>query len=183
MLKGKVVSVASETNPIPMQYFVFDDMARPCRGDAWKGCAIRPSVRFDDECRNGHATFAITGTITERGREVADGCIHEEIVLAYPEIAPLVRWHLVSTDGPLHYVANTMYYLGRCGGPGKESPQDLEAARRVACWPDMPEAFLGRGTNLSNARVEAALLERLPTVILEFRAAMESIGFAWVVTP
>lgn len=31
--------------------------------------------------------------------------------------------------------------------------------------------------------VEAALLERLPTVILEFRAAMESIGFAWPVTP
>jgi hypothetical protein len=74
---------------------------------------IRAEIRFDDECGNGHNTFTITGTIkTEGGRVLAGGCLHEEIALAFPELAPLIQWHLCASDGPLHYVANTLFHAG-----------------------------------------------------------------------
>lgn len=72
-------------------------------------------IRFDDECKNGHQTFAITATIyTNESRKMRDcaacGCLHEDIAQVFPELAPLIRWHLMSTDSPMHYVANTIYH-------------------------------------------------------------------------
>jgi len=79
-----------------------------------KGAAIWAHVRYDDECRNGHNTFSITGSVRVPGKKdiVAGGCIHEEIARAFPELRPLIKWHLCSSDGPLHYIANTMYHAG-----------------------------------------------------------------------
>lgn len=85
------------------------------------GAAIYALVRYDDECGNGHNTFSITGTIkAPRPRDhkgywdnnVCGGCIHEEIAKAFPELAPLIKWHLVSSDGPMHYIGNTIYHAG-----------------------------------------------------------------------
>lgn len=74
---------------------------------------IQVSVRFDDECKNGHETFSITATLYDnRGKDVGGGCCHDDIVKAFPEFAPLIKWHLVSTDGPMHYVANVCYLAG-----------------------------------------------------------------------
>ena len=71
-------------------------------------CEMTVRVRFDDECGNGHNTFAITADI--RGRHIdMGGCLHDEIREHFPELAHLIRWHLVSTDGPMHYIANTTY--------------------------------------------------------------------------
>lgn len=68
---------------------------------------VKVFVRFDDECLNGHETFSITGETRHTG-----GCIHETIAEAFPELEPLIKWHLVSTDGPMHYIANTTYHAG-----------------------------------------------------------------------
>ena len=80
---------------------------------------ITASVRFDDSCRNGHNTFSITGTIYRHyeGRwvEHSGGCLHEDIGKHFAELAPLIKWHLCSTDGPMHYVANTMYHAKEHG--------------------------------------------------------------------
>lgn len=76
---------------------------------------ITVCLRFDDECRNGHETFAITADISDNGREYMGGCCHDEIALRFPELAHLIKWHLVSTDGPMHYLANTMYYADEHG--------------------------------------------------------------------
>lgn len=77
-----------------------------------KGAYIRVEMRFDDSCRNGHSSFAITAEIRKPGaRDIeAGGCLHEEIARYFPEMAPLIAWHLTSTDGPLHYIANTCYH-------------------------------------------------------------------------
>ena len=32
-----------------------------------------------------------------------------------PELAPYIKWHLVSSDGPLHYIANTVYHAQSYG--------------------------------------------------------------------
>lgn len=74
------------------------------------------NLRFDDECRNGHSTFAITGDIhaydAPRWRWESGGCLHDDIAQRFPALAHLIPWHLVSTDGPMHYVANTVYLAG-----------------------------------------------------------------------
>lgn len=76
---------------------------------------ITAKVRYDDECGNGHNSFAITAEVTtpasRRRRDCeAGGCLHEEVARAFPELAPLIKWHLVSSDGPMHYIANTVYH-------------------------------------------------------------------------
>lgn len=74
-------------------------------------------VCYDDQCGNGHNTFSITGEIWQAkngqpiGRDCEScGCIHEDIVKWLPELAPYIKWHLVSSDGPMHYIANTVYH-------------------------------------------------------------------------
>lgn len=74
-------------------------------------------IRFDDECANGHMSFAITATVyTDESRRrrdcAAGGCLHEGIAAVFPKLAPLIKWHLMSTDGPMHYLANTLYHAG-----------------------------------------------------------------------
>ena len=85
---------------------------------------MRVTIRFDDELNNGHATFVITCDVfrvvlrTLRGKQykriedIGGGAAHDDIARLFPELAPLMRWHLVSTDGPMHYLANTVYLAG-----------------------------------------------------------------------
>jgi hypothetical protein len=78
---------------------------------------ITATVRHDDTYHNGHNTFSITGEIEwcdERGkwREESGGCIHEDISEHFPELAPLIKWHLCSADGPMHYLSNVTYFAG-----------------------------------------------------------------------
>lgn len=81
-------------------------------------------VRYDDQCGNGHNSFAITGSAWEEGRRMRKddpdtcGCIHEIIAVAFPDLAPFIKWHLMSSDQPLHYVANTKYYARTCSHDG-----------------------------------------------------------------
>lgn len=83
--------------------------SRPIAGYG-AGGRITVKIRFDDDCKNGHNTFAITGDIRSNRGEEAGGCLHDEIAQVFPELAHLIRWHLSSTDGPLHYVANALYH-------------------------------------------------------------------------
>jgi len=74
------------------------------------------NIRYDDKCGNGHNSFAITADIYKAGRQKTDrnlisaGCCHDEIIALAPELEPLIKWHLCSSDGPMHYVANTIYH-------------------------------------------------------------------------
>lgn len=87
---------------------------------------IRARVRFDDECGNGRQSFSVTGDIFTkqyyRGEETvifngrkywcqSVGCLHEEISRAFPELAPYIKWHMTFTDGPMHYIANGLFWL------------------------------------------------------------------------
>lgn len=80
-------------------------------GKLWR---LTVEMRFDDTPRNYHETFAITGQLDQwdgwRFREYSGGCLHEDIAKRFPEFAPLIKWHLTSIDGPMHYLANTVYH-------------------------------------------------------------------------
>lgn len=99
-------------------------------------CTLIAEVRHDDCCNNGHNSFAITGDLYEkhphRGEPTikhaktsqtlwlgSGGCLHDEIAKRIPELAPFIKWHLCSTDGPMHYIANTTYHARDCDHEGK----------------------------------------------------------------
>lgn len=212
-------------------------------------------VRHDDRCGNGHNTFAITAELydrphnpggepwlrhTENGDKLflgSCGCLHDEIAKHLPQLAQYIKWHLCSTDGPLHYIENTTYHasdrdynrlrkgetkpLLRGGKPGAfcwylaaideqgaevphgrlpsfvdapEKPttvyrcewrqhvikgegkaRDLDAARDCAVWPDATDEQL----SAPRVELEAALTARLPALMIEFRAVVESLGFIY----
>ena len=183
-------------------------------------------VRYDDEYGNGHNTFAVTGEIwrAENGQPIGRdcescGCIHKDITKRLPELAPYIKWHLVSSDEPMHYIANTVYhaqgygpryawiyYTGPSdplgiegakerllgyeradkareaeGQPGYRIVWDektakeanLDHARSSAVWPDATdEDLLAPG-------LEERLQARLPRLMEEFKAAVESLGFVY----
>ena len=178
---------------------VISVFGRPIKGYG-ANASISVELRFDDSCRNGHESFAITAEVRRPGRRDVEacGCLHEDIAKVFPELEPLIKWHLTSTDGPMHYVANTCYHAGdrdcwglRKGerkpllgpdkvptwvpreGDGKE--RDLDAARRTAVWPDATDEELCQ----ERPQLEAALKARLPALLAEFKQAMLDVGFIY----
>lgn len=111
-----------------------------------KPATITAVVRYDDTCRNGHNTFAITGDIRSEGKDIMGGCIHEELAKHFPELAPYIKWHLCSSDGPMHYVANTVYlagdrdYNGLRKGEPDPNPRLMRHFARVGSSPFQHEA-------------------------------------------
>jgi hypothetical protein len=189
--------------------------ARTYKDEYGKTRFATAQLRYDDECGNGHNSFAITGT---------EG---------FCDVAHLIKWHLTGADGPMHYIVNTVYLAGnrdhrgllkgekrqlRNGktkqgvwervvrnekgesvavgkwidsdeapkelltvawepvwivGEGKE--RDLNAARNAAVWPEATDEQLCA----SPEELERMLLERLPTLMAEFKRDIESIGFTY----
>lgn len=93
---------------------------------------MKVKIRHDDCCGNGHNSFAITCDIYERRGndtwiDVGGGAAHEEIAKHFPHLAPFIKWHLTSTDGPMHYVANSMYHASDkdCWGLRKGEKKQL----------------------------------------------------------
>ena len=205
------------------------------------------TARYDDQCGNGHNTFAITGTLygadripgesttkNAKGKTLwcyCGGCVHDEIAKHIPELAPYIKWHLVSSDEPMHYVENTLYLAGskdynrlekgefrqfKSHGPrqnggvegvpawelerpgfqivyadekpadvvmswkpygrtGEGKGRELDAARRCAVWPEATDEELC----LPRVELRALLVARLPKLMEEFKAAVESLGFVY----
>jgi hypothetical protein len=77
---------------------------------------LHAEVRFDDNCGNGHNSFAVTGHGWEGVWKSRDwdvgGCIHDMIEKAFPELKHLIRWHFMSSAGGMHYIANSTYLAG-----------------------------------------------------------------------
>lgn len=100
------------------------------------GSQMTVKLRFDDECGNGHNTFSITADVTtpesrRRNDIEAGGCLHDDIARIFPELASLIRWHLVSTDGPMHYVGNAVYLASDRDCWGKRAGEPTRFQHRI----------------------------------------------------
>jgi len=113
---------------------------RPIEGYG-KGALLQVKIRFDDNCRNGHQTFAITAEVREPKTAhrdcVACGCLHDDVANVFPELAPLIKWHLMGTDGPMYYVANTVYHASDRDHNGRAAG-DPSAWEYVVYFGDSP---------------------------------------------
>lgn len=89
----------------------------PCPHYARAVPTYRMRVKYgvDQDFATQAAHFSITAEIEEKRnggwREHSGGCLHEAIAKHFPELAPLIRWHLFApAEGPLHYIANGLYW-------------------------------------------------------------------------
>lgn len=111
---------------------------------------LEVAVRFDDQCGNRHNTFAITASGWYdhfKSRDIDfGGCCHELIAKVFPELAPLIKWHLVDTGSPMHYVANTVYHASNLyNGKAKGEPNAWENRIKFDNFPiglDLPTSFI-----------------------------------------
>lgn len=93
------------------QKWVSDRRVRTVDGEK---ILMHAEVRFDDNCKNGHNSFSVTGHGWYNEFKSRDwdfgGCCHDMIEKIFPELKHLIKWHFMSSDSPMHYVANTVYH-------------------------------------------------------------------------
>ena len=139
------------------------------------GAMIKAEIRLDDECKNGHDSFSITGEIyiPKRRDCEACGCLHDEIAEKFPELAPFIRWHLTSTDGPMHYLANAMYHAGFC--LGMESSRNIEHLKSTIVFGAVAGDAAVDLDKLDGAGLLAFLTNRFPALMQQFKADMNAL--------
>lgn len=76
------------------------------------------SIRLNDECKNGHQDFSITGDIYLHDKPKTDkyyfsgGCIHNDILKHFPEFKIFIDLHLSQYNGvPMYAIENGFYHL------------------------------------------------------------------------
>jgi len=168
---------------------------------------VQATVKFSDDCGNGHNTLSVTGeTQTPVGRSLSFGCCHEEIIAAFPRLEGLINYHLCSSDGPMHYVANTIYHAKEI--PEKQDQWWFRLEGKVikivslaerdamiekygdnAVFEDYPNS-MAKGSDIDAARScaiwpdaaleqllsESALADHLPTIMDGLRLELDKVG-------
>ena len=79
---------------------------------------ITVKIRLNDQCKNGHQDFSITGDIYKAGKprtdsnHISGGCIHGKIAKYFPEFKQFISLHLCDWNGiPMYAVENGFYHL------------------------------------------------------------------------
>ena len=169
-------------------------------GERW---FVMAKARHDDACENGHNTFAITawvyssacpnsrdgGVINSEGKRrglISCGCQHEIVAQLFPQLAPLVKWHLSDAEGgPMGYKANALYHAGLCpkylGQPGETYPANWEYFKGHVVFGavETDPADISVIQSMTKAELSTWLDARLPSLMAEFQKAVESIGLVF----
>lgn len=71
------------------------------------------------------------------------GQVREPVLAAFPKLAPFVRWHLASLDGPMHYVENAIYWLELAYGVSRwerraGDPDPMACFKRTVAFGALP---------------------------------------------
>lgn len=94
------------------------------------------TIKLNDECKNGHNDFSITGEVYQKGKPKTDrnmiccGCCHDAILEAFPEFKMFVDLQLCSSDGyPMFLGKNAAYWIS--------IGEDEKAMNDLRCDSDM----------------------------------------------
>lgn len=85
------------------------------------------TLRFDDQCGNRYQNFS--ATCWYGGENGGGGANHELIVEHFPELEPLMKWHLSSTKAASG-IGNALFFAGNLDCSGR-------AAGQPRAWQDM----------------------------------------------
>jgi len=140
--------------------------------------------------------FSITGELRSRGRLESCGMLHDDIAKHIHELRPFLKWHSVSIEEPLHYVANALYWGGLQGyTDGKiDSPPNLEHLKSTIVYGAVSTdskirllSYVGSGNPKTKSNIIKAekltkvLMDRLPALRGEFFKALTQVfGIGWV---
>lgn len=159
-------------------------------------------VRYDNQLNNKYPHFSITGTGYSRVRHPGEtrifydaafywshtgGCLHDEIAEVFPELEPLIKWHLCDVDGSMHYVANSLYWHKLWGDAIAGPPWDQDEYVRKYGIEGLRAHFLSTALHgevvgdptpdelliQTPAEVEAWLRQRRPMLREKFLAALD----------
>jgi len=127
--------------------------------------------------------FSITAEINRlhgrRWMEDAGGMLHGEVAMHFPMLEPYLKWHLVSTDGPMHYLENAQYWWEKITGKSqwKTEPWDpnpVKAFKSTIVFGLLPNDRMPP-KRASWSDVKQWLLDRLPPLMEHFYADMERL--------
>jgi hypothetical protein len=83
-----------------------------------EGNPLEIKISLDDDCKNGHIDFSITGTGWQKGKPRNDrsmiygGCCHEAILKARADLKLFVDLHLSDCKGfPMYALENGIYHI------------------------------------------------------------------------
>lgn len=105
------------------------------------------TIKLHDECKNGTCSWSITGTLQQKkgnGRfyDIGHGCIHEEILKAFPKLKMFVDLHLCDWRGtPLYPVENGYYFLQKDKKQAKEYLRVTDEEMEILSKCDNKEYF------------------------------------------
>ncbi len=105
------------------------------------------TIKLHDECKNGTCSWSITGTLQQKkgnGRfyDIGHGCIHEEILKAFPKLKMFVDLHLCDWRGtPLCPVENGYYFLQEDKKQAKEYLRVTDEEMEILSKCDNKEYF------------------------------------------
>lgn len=148
---------------------------------------IRASYGIDEDFarrNNQDPHFSVTGEIERynglRWKDYASGMIHEEIAKHFPELSDYLKWHLVSTVEPMHYIANAKYWWEMATGTGEwkrrpEDPDPVQAFKSTIIFDGIQGEKIPP-LSMSWFDVEVWLRGRLPYLMENFRADMKELG-------
>lgn len=127
------------------------------------------TVRYDDECGNGHNSFSIIGSMVYTDRKGGDswGCLHDDIAKYFPELAHLIKWHLCGSQEPMYYLDNTIYLAGNldCNGRAAGEVASSETKLRFGDFPisfDYEYDFIAWLYDISGGTVDKNKLKAVP---------------------
>lgn len=139
-------------------------------------------IDYDFGRRNNQKPyFAATAVIErwERGRwrDDSGGMQHDEIAKHFPQLEQYLKWHLVSTGEPTHYLANGKYWWdkamsGEKQGPGE--PHPITAFQSTIVMGGIPGETMPYTNDWQD--VERWLKTRLPKLMGAFAADMQTLG-------
>ena len=143
---------------------------------------IYVTIRLDDQCKNGHQDFAITGDIYEAGKPKIDryhiggGCIHDDILKYFPEFEPFVNLHLCDYKGaPMHASANMHYNMRE--GFNKTKPNSPKFLSEYCSYYRITESQFKQLQKAENEIQFALLLEKLDVLGQWEKEAKEAIKY------
>lgn len=106
------------------------------------------------------------------------GMQHDEIERHFPQLAPYLKWHLVSTGEPMHYLANAKYWwemaIGKIAPDKYQRVDPRDAFKSTIVFGAVPGDAMPYTDHWPD--VEKWLRARLPKLMGYFAADMKTLG-------